>query len=112
MVDTFEIQTEAQVKAIENRKIINDALTTNNINTTDTAYIEQQISDINDSISTIDSVNFDELSAKIDDIDINVLRTQINDVLIKIQNQQEQINNIEEQIDSIEEKIDMIIEKI
>ena len=100
MVDSFEIQTESQVKAIESRKIVQDMIElqspdTNIVSTN----IENQISNIAD---TIDSLN--DINTKIDNIDTNILEAQFADILVKIQAQQEQIN-------SIEEKIDMLLEK-
>lgn len=100
MVDSFEIQTESQVKAIESRKIVQDMIElqspdTNIVSTN----IENQISNIAD---TIDSLN--DINTKIDNIDTNILEAQFADILVKVQAQQEQIN-------SIEEKIDMLLEK-
>lgn len=100
MVDSFEIQTESQVKAIESRKIVQDMIElqspdTNIVSTN----IENQISNIAD---TIDSLN--DINTKIDNIDTNILEAQFADILVKVQAQQEQIN-------SIEKKIDMLLEK-
>lgn len=100
MVDSFEIQTESQVKAIESRKIVQDMIELQSPDTNIvSANIENQISNIAD---TIDSLN--DINTKIDNIDTNILEAQFADILVKIQAQQEQIN-------SIEEKIDMLLEK-
>ena len=100
MVDSFEIQTESQVKAIESRKIVQDMIELQSPDTNIvSANIENQISNIAD---TIDSLN--DINTKIDNIDTNILEAQFADILVKVQAQQEQIN-------SIEEKIDMLLEK-
>lgn len=100
MVDSFEIQTESQVKAIESRKIVQDMIELQSPDTNIvSADIENQISNIAD---TIDSLN--DINTKIDNIDTNILEAQFADILVKVQAQQEQIN-------SIEEKIDMLLEK-
>lgn len=103
MADSFEIQTEAQVKAIESRKIVQDVIESQNTfnNNTLTTNIEEQISNISETLNTF---NMNEINDKIDNIDTNILEAQISDMLIKIQTQQEQIN-------SIEEKINMLLEK-
>lgn len=101
MVDSFEIQTEAQVKAIESRKMIHDMIKNQDVpisnDNISTSGIENKISDIADTIDNI-VVN------KIDNIDTNMIEAQNADMLIKIQNQQAQI-------DSLEKKIDMLLEK-
>lgn len=102
MADSFEIQTEAQVKAIESRKIIQDIMGSQNVpNDTLTTNIEGQISNI---AETIDALNIEDISNKIDNIDTGMLQAQVSDMLIKIQKQQDQIN-------SIEKKIDMLLDK-
>lgn len=99
MVDSFEIQTETQVKAIESRKLVQDVIEMQNISTT-SPVLEQQISDIADSIDSLNDIN-----NKIDNIDTNLLEIQISDILVKMQAQQKQINNIEEKIDTLIDKM-------
>lgn len=107
MVDSFEIQTEAQVKAIESRKMIQDVIeqTVPNNDVIDSSYITQQISNLENSINSLDNINLNEISDKIDNIDTNIIEAQIENILIKIQSQQKQINNIEEKLDIIINKI-------
>ena len=107
MVDSFEIQTEAQVKAIESRKMIQDVIeqTAPNNDIIDSSYITQQISNLENSINSLDNINLNKISDKIDNIDTNIIEAQIENILIKIQSQQKQINNIEEKLDIIINKM-------
>lgn len=107
MVDSFEIQTEAQVKAIESRKMIQDVIeqTAPNNDIIDSSYITQQISNLENSINSLDNIDLNKISDKIDNIDTNIIEAQIENILIKIQSQQKQINNIEEKLDIIINKM-------
>ena len=109
MVDSFEIQSEAQAHTIENRRIMqesfeNIANNVNNINASEVA--DCVVNQIYDTISSDNNVDLSNIEEKIDNIDTGILQAQIQDVIIQLNTQQEQINSIDDKLNTILSKID------
>lgn len=108
MVDSFEIQSEAQARTIENRKIMQESFKNiaNNINDVNASEVANcvvnQLSDTIDLNNNIDLTNIEE---KIDNIDTEILQAQIQDIMIQLSTQQEQINSIDNKLNAILDKI-------
>ena len=110
MGDSFEIQTETQVRAIEGKKMMQDSL--NNIlnenNIVDSSEIANKVVNqlSNMAIKTDTNVDISNLENKIDNIDTGIIEAQTQDILIQFNKQQEQINSIEEKLNIILKKME------
>ena len=104
MPDSFEIQSEAQARTIESKKIMQDSIENltdeiNNVNASEVA--DRVVNQLADTIITNNDINLSDIEEKIDQIDIELLKAQIQDVIIQLNNQQEQINSIDNKLDAI-----------
>lgn len=108
MADSFEIQSEAQARTIENRKIMqesfeNIATNISNVNTSEVA--DQVVNQLYDTINLDNNIDLTNIEEKIDNIDTEILQAQIQDVIIQLNTQQEQINSIDDKLNAILDKI-------
>ena len=110
MGDSFEIQTETQVRAIESKKMMQDSLSTiiNTDEIVDTSVIADKVVNqlSNMAITTDTNIDISNLENKIDNISTGIIEAQTQDILIQFNKQQEQINTIEEKINIILEKLE------
>lgn len=110
MADSFEIQTETQVRAIESKKIMQESLSnmSNENNIIDSSEIADKVVNqlSNMAIETDTNIDISNLENKIDTINTGVIEAQTQDMLIQFNKQQEQINSIEEKINIILEKME------
>ena len=109
MADSFEIQTETQVRAIESKKMMQDSLSNiiNSDDIIDTSEVANKVVNqlSNMAIETDTNIDISNLETKIDNMNTGIIEAQTQDLLIQFNKQQEQIN-------SIEEKLNMILEKM
>ena len=107
--ETIEVQTQAEVQQIDDRRKSNDVLTdqiatqTQNLQT-----INDQLDNIVTTISDIevspDSIDLSEVTDKLEDIDTTIITTQTQDTL-------EIVSDLQNRVSTIEEKLDLILEK-
>lgn len=110
MADSFEIQTETQVRAIESKRLMQESLSNmnNENNIIDSSEIADKVVNqlSNMAIETDTNIDISNLENKIDTINTGVIEAQTQDMLIQFNKQQEQINSIEEKINIILEKME------
>lgn len=110
MVDSFEIQTETQVRAIESKRMMQESLSniTDNGKIIDSSEIADKVVNqlSNMAIETDTNIDLSNIEDKIDTINTGVIEAQTQDILIQFNRQQEQINSIEEKINVILEKLE------
>ena len=110
MGDSFEIQTETQVRAIESKKMMQESLSNiiedgNLLNSSEIAdKVVNQLSNM--AIETDTNIDISNLEDKIDNMNTGIIEAQTQDILIQFNKQQEQINSIEEKINIILEKME------
>lgn len=108
MADSFEIQSEAQARTVENRKIMQESFESiasniSNVNTSEVA--DQVVNQLYDTINLDNSIDLTNIEEKIDNIDTEILQAQIQDVIIQLNTQQERINSIDDKLNAILDKI-------
>lgn len=108
MADSFEIQSEAQARTVENRKIMQESFESiasniSNVNTSEVA--DQVVNQLYDTINLDNSIDLTNIEEKIDNIDTEILQAQIQDVIIQLNTQQERINSIDDKLNAILDKM-------
>lgn len=104
MADSYEIQSEAQARTIEGRKIMQDSLESlaNDINDINASEVANRvITQLSDTMILNNDTDLSSIEEKIDQIDTQILQAQIQDLIIQLNNQQEQINSIDNKLDAI-----------
>lgn len=108
MQDSYEIQSEAQARTIEGRRIMQDSFESltsdiNNINASEIA--NHVVNQLSDTIPLNNDTDLSSIENKIDKIDTQMLQAQVQDMIIQLSNQQEQINSIDNKLDAILDKM-------
>ena len=108
MQDSYEIQSEAQARTIEGRRIMQDSFEslTNDINNINASEIANHVvNQLSDTMPLNNDTDLSSIENKIDKIDTQMLQAQVQDMIIQLSNQQEQINSIDNKLDAILDKM-------
>lgn len=109
MIEEIEIQTQAEVQQIDDRReannILNNQIQTQTENMHDiNTQLDNIVTTIND-IEVPSDIDLSEVNEKLDNIDTTLVTTQTQDTL-------EIVSDLQERINTLEEKIDLILTKI
>ena len=109
MIEEIEIQTQAEVQQIDDRREANNILNNQiQVQTENMHDINTQLDNIVTTINDIEvpsDIDLSEVNEKLDNIDTTLVTTQTQDTL-------EIVSDLQERINTLEEKIDLILTKI